>query len=274
MKVTAKRRYRTINNGFTLIELLVVIAIIAIIAAILLPVLEQAKRHAYLVNCVSNLKQDGTAIAMFADDNNDILPPGQAGIDAKSGLSIGQVCSYYYGMPNINQYLPYYLYAYLGTPAPPKSGPRIGTAPIYLMKTMFCPANEHYDAIAMASNDVNVVSYQCVEGSTTPGRGYCGLQADPFGYNDASSTPGLEPPLTVYQVSRQGRGLAETWELVDCDHMANGGIGGIVPSSPAYVHVTIRNYLWFDGHVSDYTVKTKNPDSSSPYPTPYFGINP
>lgn len=273
MKAIDKRKNRTVTDGFTLIELLVVIAIIAILASILLPVLERAKRHAYQVNCVSNLKQDGTAITMFADDNSDILPPGQAGINSNSGLSVGQVCSYYYGMPNVNQYLPYYLYNYLGTPAPPTSAPHFGTAPVYLMKTMFCPANEHYDSIALASNDVNVVSYQCVEGSTTAGRGYCGLQADPFGYNDTTS--GTEPPLTVFQVSRQGiGGLAGTWELVDCDHMANGGIGGIVPPTPAYVHGNIRNYLWFDGHVSDYTIHTKNPDTASPYPTPYYGINP
>src|SRR5580698_5527460 len=62
------------KKGFTLIELLVVIAIIAILAAILMPVLSQAKQRAWTIRCVSNLKQIGMAMKMFADDNADLYP--------------------------------------------------------------------------------------------------------------------------------------------------------------------------------------------------------
>jgi prepilin-type N-terminal cleavage/methylation domain-containing protein/prepilin-type processing-associated H-X9-DG protein len=62
------------KSGFTLIELLVVIAIIAILAAILFPVFERAKQKAQQAGCMSNLKQIGVALLMYAHDWDNILP--------------------------------------------------------------------------------------------------------------------------------------------------------------------------------------------------------
>lgn len=62
------------SKGFTLIELLVVIAIIAILAAILFPVFAQAREKARQTACLSNQKQIGLAMLMYAQDYDNYMP--------------------------------------------------------------------------------------------------------------------------------------------------------------------------------------------------------
>ena len=63
-----------VRKGFTLVELLVVIAIISLLISILMPSLHKAKVLANRVVCMSNLKQIGSAIHMYAQDWDDNLP--------------------------------------------------------------------------------------------------------------------------------------------------------------------------------------------------------
>ena len=66
------------RRGFTLIELLVVIAIIAILAAILFPVFAQARDKARAAACLSNTRQIATAVAMYTQDYDEVLPFAEA----------------------------------------------------------------------------------------------------------------------------------------------------------------------------------------------------
>lgn len=65
------------NSGFTLVELLVVISIIALLLSILLPALGKAKATAQQVTCLTHLRQQATALEMYADAHDGRFPSSE-----------------------------------------------------------------------------------------------------------------------------------------------------------------------------------------------------
>ena len=76
--------------GFTLIELLVVVAIIALLVSILMPALARARELARQVQCATQLRGIGSAIALYQnDDRRDSNPACCAADLSKTGTGRG-----------------------------------------------------------------------------------------------------------------------------------------------------------------------------------------
>jgi len=70
----APQVFLELRPAFTLVELLVVIGIIALLAAILMPTLWRARESARRVQCMSDLKQLGTALVFYTQENKGRFP--------------------------------------------------------------------------------------------------------------------------------------------------------------------------------------------------------
>ncbi len=75
------------NIAFTLVELLVVIAIISILAALLMPSLKSARDSAKSAQCMNNLRQWGTLVLTYTDENNGTFPAAYPTLD--NGWNVG-----------------------------------------------------------------------------------------------------------------------------------------------------------------------------------------
>ncbi|BCX47874.1 hypothetical protein HAHE_17820 [Haloferula helveola] len=71
-------------RGFTLIELLVVLVIIAALAGIAYPIIRSGVNSSRKAACLSNLKQIGTGLEAYLQDNHQRMPELEAGRASKN----------------------------------------------------------------------------------------------------------------------------------------------------------------------------------------------
>jgi prepilin-type N-terminal cleavage/methylation domain-containing protein len=154
------------RRGFTLVELLVVIAIIALLMALLLPAVQSVRETARRTQCGNNLRQLGIAMAGYASQNGDRLPPGNT---ARKGSNDA-----YHGL--FSHLLPFLEQMSIWDELDPAAvNPGGSTHRTTVLPTYVCPSwpdpvlFTNYPA-SLAYMNGAMTTYQGCNGATIPGR--------------------------------------------------------------------------------------------------------
>ncbi|MDR1283037.1 MAG: DUF1559 domain-containing protein, partial [Opitutaceae bacterium] len=193
--------------------------IIGILAAIIIPTVSKVREAAKAAHCKSNLRQIGTAAAMYANDNKDlIVPVMKLGIEGDRRLTsywTGQLSPYMSYKGNIGDWVLF---------------PSYEIMPVYI-----CPASQ------VQSTNVDAGTVQSRLFGYGYNYNYLSYEARKVYYNQVSS-----PAKVVFITDEEDAKYAgRDWKPYV--RYPDGGTDYIVshrhPSATA-------NILWLDGHVT------------------------
>jgi len=201
---------------YTLVELLITVAILGMLVSLLQPSLKKMVSISQSNQCQFNLKNIQTGLALYLQDQDSQLPgPSWASQLSRFKNKWGTL------QQNTARYLSDYL-----TSSVDSSGSSF--LPDYL-----CPSNRDIDLnLSLEARTHYRVSQ---------------LNKYPFGYPVNADNPVAKIPKRLHEIPE----LHKNWSFTDVDRInATWFSAGDAPELPIHTNVS-RNYLYFDGHVSN-----------------------
>ena len=224
------------------------IAIIAILAGMLLPALNNAKKKAQSLQCLSSLKQDGQMCIMYTGDNQEYFPSNLA--IGKNGRLLSWVS---------------YLYAYTG---------KFGKSADDVSEYLYNNARET-DGAGFLEAKKRLIGMACPQSEwiwRENGKDYCYASNYLVNSSIITSTYGATklPAFKTVQI----RQSSKTYLLADAKKDGTKPLAGskyAIRNYLGYVHSNGANLLFADGHAAGMRRVLLNPPVASTRTTLPYG---